>query len=161
MPARVSPKNKSRLRLIRRHWNRVCTSNSTGQRPRNNFDYVSPFHFTRWSAFSCETEVEQHAQRDEDPHNRNSEPPAILPCHERASLPKIASGTAVIAFWFRENCALQHVPSRPARIRPCAGADRPATEPADRRRTSGRPRLAGRPSARQDTRGRGRGPDRR
>jgi hypothetical protein len=34
------------------------------------------------AAFSCVTEVEQHPQREEEPHNRNSEPPAILLCHE-------------------------------------------------------------------------------
>jgi hypothetical protein len=72
---------------------------------------IRAVRFSRRAAFSCETEVEQHPKREEEPHNRNSEPPAILLCHEspRSSLPQI--GTGMIALWFRENCAVQHVPS--------------------------------------------------
>jgi hypothetical protein len=62
------------------------------------------------AAFSCETDVEQHPQHEEKPHNRNSEPPAILLCHESPAR-SLPSGTGMIAFRFRENCAAQHVPS--------------------------------------------------
>jgi hypothetical protein len=34
------------------------------------------------AAFSCVTEVEQRPQREEEPHDRNGEPPTILLCHE-------------------------------------------------------------------------------
>jgi hypothetical protein len=37
------------------------------------------------AAFSCVTEVEQRPQCEEEPHNRNSEPPAILLCHAKAA----------------------------------------------------------------------------
>jgi hypothetical protein len=77
------------------------------------------------AAFSCKTEVEQHPQRKEEPYNRNSEPPAILLCHEspRSSLPQIGAG--MIAFRFRENCVLHHVPSRPRPLLE-SGKDTPA-----------------------------------
>jgi hypothetical protein len=88
---------------------------------------VRAVRFSRRAAFSCETEVEQHPKREEEPHNRNSEPPAILLCHEspRSSLPQI--GTGMIALWFRENCAVQHVPSDkgPARRRRDQDRDAP------------------------------------
>jgi len=42
------------------------------------------------AAFSCVTKVEQRPQREEEPHNRNSDPPAILSCHESPP-PELAS----------------------------------------------------------------------
>jgi hypothetical protein len=63
------------------------------------------------AAFSCVTEVEQRPQREDEPHNRNSEPPAILLYHERAP-PSLLQVRRMIAFRFRVNCALHHVPCK-------------------------------------------------
>ena len=91
-------------------------------------------------AFSCETEVEQHPQREEEPHNRNSEPPAILLCHE--SPDRACLSTRMIAFRFRENCAVQHVPNANGAGRESARPDSfseigPHSGPSIRTRASG------------------------
>jgi hypothetical protein len=69
----------------------------TNPRPRNQLGASGLLQPTVWSARGT--------------HNRNSEPPAILLCHERALCPSLPPGsTGMIVFRFREKCALQHVP---------------------------------------------------
>jgi hypothetical protein len=84
------------------------------------------------AAFSCETDVEQRPQHEEEPSNRNSEPPAILLCHEsparvclrygddRLSVSGELCGTAhskrerAARFVFRDQPALDSPQTKPA-----------------------------------------------
>src|SRR5580693_8264713 len=99
------------------------------------------------AAFSCVTKVEQHPQREEEPHNRNSEPPAILLCHESPAELCLSYGNDRLSV-SGELCGTARSKREgggPIRFqRPV----RTSLEPADQTRTSDSLRRGNRPSRR-------------
>jgi hypothetical protein len=66
------------------------------------------------AAFSCVTEVEQHPQREEEPHNRNDDPPAILLCHESPARACLSTGWPKKQHHLSRVCSLGGVGISPA-----------------------------------------------